>query len=59
MPALRRLGMVEYLRLMEVDKDPGVPSGSLFLPFSRDTALMLVHADEQMMQSFSHQQLED
>jgi hypothetical protein len=59
MPALRGLGMVEYLRLMELDKDPNVPSGSLFLPFSRDTALMLVHDGERMMQSFGRQQLEE
>lgn len=57
MPALRGRGMMEYLRLMEHGKEPGMPSGFLFLPFSRDTALMLVHDGEHAMQSFGPDQL--
>ncbi|MGI4721676.1 MAG: hypothetical protein ACRYGO_22630 [Janthinobacterium lividum] len=57
MPALRGRGMLEYLRLMELGKDRDKPSGFLFLPFSRDTALMLVYDGEQTMQSFGQDQL--
>jgi hypothetical protein len=58
MPALRGRGMMEYVRLVELDREPGTPSGSLALPFSSDTALMLVHDGDRMMQSFGPAQLE-
>jgi hypothetical protein len=58
MPVLRGRGMLEYLRLMELDKEPGTPSGTLALPFSSDTALVLVHDGDRMMQSFGPAQLE-
>ncbi len=58
MPVLRGRGMMEYMRLMELGKDPGAASGSLVFPFSSDTALMLVHDGEHMMQSFGADQLE-
>ncbi|MFN3791865.1 hypothetical protein [Massilia sp.] len=57
MPALRGRGMAEYLRLMELGKEPDAPSGSLFLPFSGDTVLMLVHDGADMMQSVGPAQL--
>ncbi|MCC2972473.1 hypothetical protein [Massilia sp. IC2-476] len=58
MPVLRGRGMMEYLRLMELGKEPSASSGSLAFPFSSDTALMLVHDGEHMMQSFGAAQLE-
>jgi hypothetical protein len=57
MPALRGKGMMEYLRLAELGKERETPSGFLFLPFSRDTALVLMIDGEQTMQSFGHDQL--
>ena len=53
MPVLRGRGMMEYLRLMEL----GASAGSLAFPFSSDTALMLVHDGDDMMQSFGPGQL--
>jgi len=57
MPALRGNGMMEYLRLSELGKEREKPSGFVFLPFSRDTALVLMIDGEQTMQSFGHDQL--
>ncbi len=57
MPALRGKGMVEYVRLSELGKQSDTPSGFLFLPFSRDTALVLMIDGEQTMQSFGIDQL--
>ncbi|WP_051933611.1 hypothetical protein [Massilia sp. BSC265] len=56
MPALRGRGMAECLCLTEFGKSP-IRSGKLFLPFSSDTALMLVHDGQDMMQSFGPAQL--
>lgn len=58
MPTLRGRGTMEYLRLMELGKQPSAPSGSLAFPFSSDTVLMLVYDGEHMMQSFGAAQLE-
>lgn len=53
MPALRGRWKSECLRLTDAD----TPPESLFLPFSSDTVLMLVHDDQDMMQSIGPAQL--
>lgn len=57
MPVLRGRAMAEYLRLMELDKDPRAASAFLFLPFSSDTILTLMVDSAQSMQSIRSDQL--